>query len=414
MSGRSISVAGSPVEGATSPEAAAEVATPAPRGPLRRAFGVTLGLGVALGIVGGSHFYIAKRFFLDPGWPQPWTGVGVAVVALGFASFFALPAVERKLDPPLSRRLALPIVVWMGVLWLSFAAWALADGAGALMELAGATSGDAPTRALVVGFVVIAAAVYGLSQGLRLPRVRRQEIALANWPEALDGFRIAQISDIHIGPVLDRRFAEGLTAAVNGLGADLVVVTGDLVDGGVDQLKDDVAPFGELRAPEGVFFITGNHDIYSGDVAWVAHVRTLGMKALRNDRVAIGGPAGFDLAGVDDHRGDWRTSSTEDLGAALDGRDPERPVILLAHDPSTFKRAQKMGVDLQISGHTHGGQIWPFHGLVRLVNPWVQGLHRVGASQIWVSRGSGFWGPPMRLFAPSEISELVIRRAPLA
>jgi len=403
-------VAGSSVEGV----APMDEAAPAPRGPLRRAFGVTLGLGVALGLVGGSHFYIAKRFFLDPGWAQPWAGVGVAVVALGFASFFALPAIERRIHPPLMRRLALPIVIWMGVLWLSFSAWALADGVGWLMNAAGASTGGARARALVVGLAVVTAAVYGLRQALRLPRVRRQEIALTNWPEALDGFRIAQISDIHIGPVLDKRFAAGLTAAVNELAADLVVVTGDLVDGHLDQLREDVAPFGELDAPHGVFFITGNHDIYSGDLAWTAHIRTLGMRVLRNERVAVGGEAGFDLAGVDDHRGDFRTSSTEDLGAALDGRDTGRPVILLAHDPSTFKRAQKMGIDLQISGHTHGGQIWPFHGLVRLINPWVQGLYCEGASQIWVSRGSGFWGPPMRLFAPSEISELVIRRGPSA
>ena len=400
-------MAGSPIEGTAAPEQAA----PAPRGPLRRVFGVTLGIGMALGLIGGSHFYVAKRFFLDPAWPEPWAGLGLAVVALGFASFFALPAVERKVLPPLMRRLSLPIVIWMGVLWLSFSAWAFADAASWLMGAAGANGGEAHTRAAIVGLAVVAASVYGVRGALRVPRVRRQEVALASWPEALDGFRIAQISDIHIGPVLDKRFAAGLTAAVNELEADLIVVTGDLVDGPLEILRDDVAPFGELTAPHGVFFITGNHDIYSGDVAWAAHVRTLGMRVLRNERVAIGGEGGFDLAGVDDHRGDWRTSSTEDLGAALDHRDTDRPVILLAHDPSTFKRAQKLGIDLQISGHTHGGQIWPFHGLVRLVNPWVQGLHRVEASQIWVSRGSGFWGPPMRLFAPSEISELVIRRA---
>jgi predicted MPP superfamily phosphohydrolase len=132
---------------------------------------------------------------------------------------------------------------------------------------------------------------------------------------------------------------------------------------------------------------------------------------LRNERVAIGGADGFDLAGVDDHRGDWVRGSTEDLDAAFAGRDASRAVILLAHDPGTFRRAAKRGVDLQLSGHTHGGQIWPFNYLVRLAVPYVAGLHRVGASQLYVSRGSGFWGPPMRLLAPAEITEIVLRRA---
>lgn len=377
-----------------------------------RIFGATLGVGGVVAILALSHYYVAKRFFLDPAWAAPWGAAGAALVALGFLGFFALPVIERKLGPPWKQRLAFPTYVWMGVLWLGFAAWVFADAFGALLGLAGAAPIDAATRSLAVGALVLAASAVALRSGLRIPSVRRQEVALPRWPAALDGFRIAQISDIHIGAVLDRSFAQGLTERVNGLDADLVVVTGDLVDGPVDRLREDVAPFAALRARHGVFFVTGNHDVYSGDVAWVERVRELGIHALRNERVALGGDAGFDLAGVDDHRGDWRGDSSEDLGAALEGRDPARATVLLAHDPSTFKRARTMGIDLQISGHTHGGQLWPFHALVRLAIPWVQGLHREGDAQLWVSRGSGFWGPPMRLFAPSEVSELVIRAAP--
>jgi predicted MPP superfamily phosphohydrolase len=253
--------------------------------------------------------------------------------------------------------------------------------------------------------------VLALRNGLRLPAVRRVEIALARWPRALDGFRIVQISDVHIGPVLGRGFAAALSERVNALAPDLVAVTGDLVDGGVEQLREEVAPFAALRARHGVFFVTGNHDVYSGGEPWVERVRELGMCVLRNERVAIGGAEGFDLAGVDDHRGDWVRGSSEDLGAALAGRDPARALVLLAHDPGSFRRASQSGVDLQLSGHTHGGQIWPFGYLVRLAVPGVAGLHRVGASQLYVSRGSGFWGPPMRLFAPAEITEIVLRRA---
>jgi predicted MPP superfamily phosphohydrolase len=235
------------------------------------------------------------------------------------------------------------------------------------------------------------------------------EVRLRGWPRALDGFRIAQISDVHIGPILGRGFAEKLVARVNALAPDLIAVTGDLVDGGVAHLHGEVAPFAALRAPHGIYFVPGNHDFYSGVDGWLARVEQLGMRVLRNERVAIGGAAGFDLAGVDDHRGDWRTGSTEDVAQALAGRDPARAVVLLAHDPATFPAAQRAGVDLQISGHTHGGQIWPFGVLVRLATPFVAGLHRRGASQIYVTTGAGFWGPPMRLFAPSEIAEIVLR-----
>ncbi len=381
----------------------------APKRSGLRVFGATVGVGAVISILLASHYYVAKRFFLDPGWGEPLATSGTVLVMLGFVGFFALPVIERKLPPRWMRALALPTVVWMGVLWLAFSAWVIADLAALLLGLFGVPGPDPVTRAFAIGALVAVASAVALRNGLRIPKVRRQEIRLDRWPAALDGFRIAQISDIHIGPVLDHRFARGLTERVNSLDADLVVVTGDLVDGPVEALREDVEPFAALRARHGVYFITGNHDVYSGDVAWVERVRELGMRPLRNERVAIAGADGFDLAGVDDHRGDWRASSSEDLGAALDGRDPARATVLLAHDPSTFKRARGMDIDLQISGHTHGGQLWPFHGLVRLVMPWVQGLHREGAAQIWVSRGSGFWGPPMRLFAPSEVSELVLR-----
>jgi predicted MPP superfamily phosphohydrolase len=287
----------------------------------------------------------------------------------------------------------------MGVFWLSFVGLAFSD---VVLGLMGASGGQdaAAARAAVVGGLVLALAGLALKSGLSLPAVRRVEIALARWPRALDGFRIVQISDIHIGPLLGRGFAERLTERVNALAPDLVAVTGDLVDGSVEALRDEVAPFGALRAKHGVYFVTGNHDVYSGGEPWVERVCELGLRALRNERVAIGGEEGFDLAGVDDHRGDWVRGSSEDLDAALAGRDAARALVLLAHDPGTFRRASKRGVDLQLSGHTHGGQIWPFNYLVRIAVPYVAGLHRVGTSQLYVSRGSGFWGPPCACSPP--------------
>jgi predicted MPP superfamily phosphohydrolase len=329
------------------------------------------------------------------------------LVVLG-AGAILQPALERFLRPPWLRIVSFPFLIWMGLFWLSFVALAISDGVLGLMGARGG-SDAAVLHAALVGALVLALAAVALRGGLRLPNVRRVEITLERWPPALDGFRIVQISDIHIGPLLGRGFAEGLTRRVNALEPDLVAVTGDLVDGSVEALRDEVAPFAELRGRHGVFFVTGNHDVYSGGESWVERVKELGLRVLRNERVSIGGAEGFDLAGVDDHRGDWVHGSTEDLDAAVAGRDESRALILLAHDPGTFRRAAARGVDLQLSGHTHGGQIWPFVYLVRLAVPFVAGLYRVGKSQVYVSRGSGFWGPPMRLLAPAEIGEIVLR-----
>jgi hypothetical protein len=266
-------------------------------------------------------------------------------------------------------------------------------------------------RAALVATVALVAGAQGLRSALAGPAVRRVEIGLARWPRELDGFRIAQISDIHIGPILGRAFAEDLVRRVNALAPDLVAITGDLVDGDARLLAGEVAPFAGLRARHGAYFVTGNHDHYSGARAWSAVVSGLGIRVLRNERVEIrSGGAVFDLLGVDDHRGDVvGGDGGEDLGRALAGRDPARAAILLAHDPSTFRRASELGIDLQLSGHTHGGQIWPFEWLVRLVVPFVAGLYRRGGAILYVSRGTGFWGPPMRLRAPAEIGEIVLR-----
>ncbi len=375
-------------------------------GPLR-VLVVLCFVALALSLIGGAHWYIAQRLVLDPGLGGLARSLALAAIAgLGIGSILT-PGLERWLALPLLRVVAFPFLVWMGLFWLAFVSLAVSD---LVLGLMGATARDVSApRAVMVAAFVAGAAGLALRNGLRVPAVRRVEIALARWPRALDGFRIVQISDIHIGPVLGRGFATALTERVNALAPDLVAVTGDLVDGDVARLRDEVEPFAGLRARHGVFFVTGNHDVYSGGEPWVERVRELGIRPLRNERVEIGGPAGFDLAGVDDHRGDWVRGSSEDIRKAFAGRDPARAVVLLAHDPGSFRRAAAHDVDLQLSGHTHGGQIWPFNFLVRLAVPWVAGLHRAGASQLYVSRGSGFWGPPMRLFAPSEITEVVLR-----
>lgn len=367
-------------------------------------------LSVATGIFAAAHYYVAVRLVIDPGLEGFAGGALLWVIGLLGASV-ALPPVAERLDRARAlRRLCWIPLLWMGVLFLAVVALGATDG---LLWLLGAAPAEGAARAralFAVGVVAVASSV-GLRAALAPPEVRRVEVRIERWPESLDGFRIVQLSDLHIGPILGREFAERLVAAANRLAPDLIALTGDLVDGKVQHLRDEVEPFAGLSAPHGVYFVTGNHDYYSGAEAWLERVSQLGIRPLRNQRVRIGsGDDAFDLAGVEDHRGDWVRGSPSDLERALRGRDPDRPLVLLAHDPTTFKQAAAARVDLQISGHTHGGQIWPFNYLVRLAVPQVAGFLRRGRSQLYVSRGTGFWGPPIRLLAPSEITEIRIRR----
>jgi uncharacterized protein len=391
--------------------------------PRRRARGARAGrvalavlaAALALALVALVHRYLLERLVLEPGIPEPARGVLVGAVVALAAAMVLQPATERLLPRRAARIAAWPAYLWMGALFLTLCLTLTSDAVLWLLGAAWPAGGPEPRgpaqlRAFTVAGLAAFATGVGLRGVLRDPRLRRLELRLARWPAALDGFRIVQVSDVHIGPLLGRGFAGRLVERVNALAPDLVAVTGDLVDGSVERLREEVAPFAGLRARHGVFFVTGNHDWYSGAEAWVGVARELGLRPLRNERVAIGGAeAGFDLAGVDDHRGDWVHGSPSDLGRALSGRDPSRAVVLLAHDPSTFAEASRRDVDLQLSGHTHGGQIWPFRWLVRLVIPWVEGLHQRRGCWLYVSRGTGFWGPPLRLMAPAEITEITLR-----
>ena len=377
-------------------------------------------LVVALGLLVSGHVYLATRLVFDPGLAQPGRGLALAALALLGTTLVLQPTRERLLPPGRSRWLAWTASIWMGLCFMLISLLLATDG---LLWLAGssalaATGADAPgpsqggLRAAGVLLVALVTGGVALRGGLRPPVLERVSFEIARWPRELDGFRIAQISDIHIGPILDRRFAEHVVERVNALQPDLVAVTGDLVDGSVRHLAEEVAPFAGLRGRHGVFFVTGNHDHLSHAPSWVSAVKKLGMRVLRNERVRIGEDgACFDLVGVDDHHGHLIGHGAEDLDAALAGRDPETPAVLLGHDPTTSRRARREAIDLQLSGHTHGGQLWPFRYFVRLVIPWVAGSYRDGRAQLYVSRGAGFWGPPMRLFAPAEITEITLRAA---
>ncbi|MET7724291.1 metallophosphoesterase [Streptomyces mirabilis] len=274
-----------------------------------------------------------------------------------------------------------------------------------------------PSRRLFVSRAVggAAAAValgtvgYGTYGVLRGPRVKRVTVPLAKLPRSAHGYRIAVVSDIHLGPTLGRDFCRWVVDTINSTQPDLIAVVGDLVDGSVKDLGPAAAPLARLRARHGSYFVTGNHEYYSGAAQWVREVRELGLHPLENARTEM---AGFDLAGVNDVAGESEGHGP-DFGRALGDRDTARAVVLLAHQPVQIHDAVKHGVDLQLSGHTHGGQLWPGNYLAELANPTVAGLERYGDTQLYVSRGAGAWGPPTRVGAPSDITvvELASRQA---
>ncbi|WP_405638573.1 metallophosphoesterase [Streptomyces sp. NBC_01178] len=275
----------------------------------------------------------------------------------------------------------------------------------------------APSRRLFVSRVVGGAAAaaglatvgYGAYGVLRGPSVKRITVPLARLPRAAHGFRIAVVSDIHIGPILGRAHTRRIVDTINATSPDLVAVVGDLVDGSVADLGSAAEPLASLRARHGSYFVTGNHEYFSGAQQWVDHVRELGLVPLENARVEI---EGFDLAGVNDIAGETEGQGP-DFARALGDRDRGRAAVLMAHQPVVIHDAVEHGVDLQLSGHTHGGQLWPGNYLAELANPTVAGLERYGDTQLFVSRGAGAWGPPVRVGAPSDITvvELASRQA---
>ncbi|MFD4348685.1 metallophosphoesterase [Streptomyces coelicoflavus] len=274
-----------------------------------------------------------------------------------------------------------------------------------------------PSRRLFVSRVVAGAAAaaavgtvgYGTYGVLSGPKVKRVTVPLAKLPRAAHGYRIAVVSDIHLGPVLGRGFAQKVVDTINSTQPDLIAVVGDLVDGSVKDLGPAAAPLAQLKARHGAYFVTGNHEYFSGAEQWVAEVRRLGLLPLENARTEL---PHFDLAGVNDIAGEDEGQGP-DYDRALGDRDRARACVLLAHQPVQIHDAVDHGVDLQLSGHTHGGQLWPGNLIAGAANPTLAGLERYGDTQLYVSRGAGAWGPPTRVGAPSDITviELASRQA---
>ncbi|MFD5698966.1 metallophosphoesterase [Streptomyces lasiicapitis] len=414
--------------------------------------GILIGAGV-LAAFGGLLWYVWRRVIRDTTERgSRWRRAGTVVFFTGPVLMFAALAAERGGAPFLLQQL----LAWPGFMWMAFALYLLlALLVGELVRLAvrlwlarrpevlgepdkacpaiedearradeagkGAQPQPTPTtevtrRVFVVRTVAASAATiaaatvgYGTYSVLRGPKIKRITVPLAKLPRAAHGFRIAVVSDIHLGPVLGKDFARRVVDTINSTQPDLIAVVGDLVDGDVEDLAPAARPLADLRARHGAYFVTGNHEYFSGAEQWVEHVRDLGLHPLENARTEL---PYFDLAGVNDVQGEGEGEGP-DFGKALGDRDRRRASVLMAHQPVVIHDAVEHGVDLQLSGHTHGGQLWPNNLIADLANPTLAGLERYGDTQLYVTRGAGAWGPPVRVGAPSDITvvELASRQA---
>jgi predicted MPP superfamily phosphohydrolase len=259
---------------------------------------------------------------------------------------------------------------------------------------------------LAAAGAAVGVTAFAHASAIQLPEVRRIELVIARLPEGLQGLRIAQISDLHTGPTLRGETVAAIVAQVNALEPDLVFITGDLVDGFVQQLASQVAPLGDLRAPLGRFFVTGNHEYFYRADEWVDHLGKLGITVLVNDhRVVERRGARLLVAGVcDESGGDHLAGHEHDLAASLEGAPSVDARVLLAHRPDCAARAAALGFDVQLSGHLHGGQFFPLTEIVRATQAYFAGPYQVGGMHLYVSRGAGYWGPSIRLGAPQEIA----------
>jgi hypothetical protein len=353
-------------------------------------------------------------------WPSPWRQLATITLILLALSIPASMMAWRTLP----RNVAIPVswvgYVWMGSMFLLLVLlWGGELARWSWVKYASMTSVNGGRRELLAQILAGSVGVFGLAlsgwgvwSAIRPVEVKRVQVRLKKLPGALNGLRLVQLSDMHIGLTIGRDFVEDVVRKVNALEPDIVAITGDLIDGSVEDLGAAVAPLGEIHARLGTYFVTGNHEYYSGADSWLAFLRTLGIRVLRNEHVELSKDGEtIHLAGVDDWTAhQFGNGHGSDMAGALAGRDASKPVILLAHQPIQFDEARAHGVDLQISGHTHGGQIFPFGLLTRLAQPFLSGLHQRGDSQIYVSSGTGYWGPPMRIAAPAEITLIQLDR----
>jgi predicted MPP superfamily phosphohydrolase len=371
------------------------------------------GLSLAL------HLYIGARTVPSLPWEAAAWAFALLLAASTVLSPLGMLARRLALRPAVADRLAwiglfalglfssllvLTLLRDLALLALQAAAWA-----GAPLPLAALRE----TTAVGVPVLGLLVTLAGLANARRTAGVVSVDVPIAGLPAALQGFRIVQISDVHIGPTIKQRYLQAVVDRVNALQPDVVAITGDLVDGTVAELAAHVAPLAGLSARHGSYFVTGNHEYYSGVGPWLRELSRLDVRVLINEHVVIERDgARLVLAGVPDWSAShFDASHASDPQAAARGAPAGVVKVLLAHQPRSAAAAEQAGFDLQLSGHTHGGQFLPWNWFVPLQQPYTAGLHRLGRLWVYVSRGTGYWGPPKRLGAPSEITEIRLRAA---
>jgi len=387
--------------------------------------GVIVFVVFAFAMIGLIHLYLWKRLVRDTFRPGPWRRAGT-VVAIVLGVLVPATLIGTRAG---QWWLAWPGYLWLAVMFYLIIVLVLLEipmlvaklwlrrqrKAASEPVLVGAggppiepTVDHSPDRRLLLsrgaaifaGLTAAGVAGSGIRSALGPPQLDRVTIPLAKLPRTMDGMRIALVSDIHLGPLRGRGHTERIVNMINDMDADIVAVVGDMVDGSVEELGAAAAPLERLRSRRGAYFVTGNHEYFSGYREWVDEVARLGLRPLRNERLEI---EGLDLAGVNDIAGE-EYQDGPDFAKTFDGRDGGRPVVLLAHQPVQAHNAAKYGVDLQLSGHTHGGQMIPWNLLVRLEQPVVSGLGTVDGTKVYVTNGAGFWGPPVRVGAPPQVT----------
>jgi predicted MPP superfamily phosphohydrolase len=364
----------------------------------------------AIALLGMLHVYIGWRLLPD----LPIGEAGRLAGAAFLAASFALMPMSVASRAVRNRRLG-DLLAWAGSLFMGlFSSLLLLTLLRDLVLLgyavfaSGSIAAVASRSAVAVPALALLATALGFLNARRRAAVKHVEVPIEGLPAPLHGFTIAQITDIHVGPTIKRRYLDAIVDAVNDIEADMIAVTGDVVDGTVRDLSHHTEPLSRLRARHGAYFVTGNHEYYSGAPAWVAEMRRLGLTVLVNGhRVLEHDGAVLVVAGVPDFSAHhFDPDERSDPALALQGAPAGHTRILLAHQPRSAAAAEQAGFHLQLSGHTHGGQFWPWNHFVKLQQPFIGGLDRLGSLWVYTSRGTGYWGPPKRLGVPSEITRI--------